>query len=80
MALRPRRSVEEHARLGTEKYHRLIHPLESANEGRVVALDLDSDAFEIADDSATAVKLLRARLPHADVYCRRIGRNPGVRH
>jgi hypothetical protein len=43
---RPRYSAEEHARLGTETYERLVRPqVETGNLGRIVAIDVDTGGF-----------------------------------
>jgi hypothetical protein len=70
----PRYSKEEHARLGTEIYERHIRAqVEADNLGRIVALDVDSGAFAIAEDSLAASRQLRERIPEAQIWCVRIG-------
>jgi hypothetical protein len=51
MAVRqPRYSMEEHARRGTEIYERQVCPhVEAKNHGKIVAIDVDSCEFEVAD-------------------------------
>lgn len=76
----PRYSMEEHARRGTELYDGQIRPqveIEAANHGKIVALDIDSGDFEIADEALTACELLLVRHPDAQIWCVRIG-YPGV--
>ena len=42
----PSYSKDEHARRGTELYEQQIRPqIEAGNEGRIVAIDIDSGAF-----------------------------------
>jgi hypothetical protein len=70
----PRYSKEEHARRGMEMYDRQVRGrVESANQGRIVAIDVDSGDFELADDSLAAARQLLARRPDAQIWCVRIG-------
>ena len=58
-------------------YDRLIRPsLEVANVGRLVAIDVDSEDFEIGDDLLTISDRLRERRPGAQVGAIRIGVGP----
>ena len=79
MAVRqPRYSMEEHARRGTELYERQIRPqVEAGNHGKIVAIDVDSGEFEVADEPLAACERLLARWPDAQIWCVRIG-YPGV--
>jgi hypothetical protein len=77
---RPRYSKEEHARRGTAVYEQSVRPrVEAGNRGRIVALDVDTGAFEVADDTLTASQRLLARSPGAQIWCVRIG-HPAVHH
>jgi hypothetical protein len=75
MALRqPRYSKEEHSRRGTEIYEQQVRPqVEAGNRGKIVAIDVDSEDFEVAEDSLTAANRLLARRPGGQVWCVRIG-------
>ena len=74
----PRYSKEEHARRGTALYEEQVRPqVEAGNSGKVVALDVDTGAFELAEDSLTASQRLLARHPDAQIWCVRIG-HPAV--
>lgn len=74
----PRYSKEEHARRGTEVYEQQVRAqVESGNQGRIVAVDVDSGDFELAEDSLAAASQLLARRPDAQVWCVRIG-SPAV--
>ena len=74
----PRYSKDEHARRGTDLYeHKLRPQVEAGNRGRIVALDVDTGAFEIAEDTLTASQRLLARCPNAQIWCVRIG-HPAV--
>ncbi len=69
-----RYTKEEHTRLGDEVYEQKIRPLvETGNEGKVVAIDVDTGAFEVAEDSLSAAHRLLDRVPEAQVWCVRIG-------
>ncbi len=70
----PRYSKEEHARRGTTIYDEQVRPLvEVGNDGKIVAIDVDSGAFEVADDTLTAADRLLARCPDAQIWFVRIG-------
>ncbi len=71
----PRYSKEEHARRGTALYEQRMRPqVEAGNDGKVVALDVDTGAFKMADDTLTASQRLLARQPAAQIWCVRVGR------
>lgn len=71
---KPRYSKQEHARRGADLYERTVRPqVEAGNLGRVVAIDVDSGAFELGDDTLTASTRLLASHPDAQVWCVRIG-------
>lgn len=70
----PRYSKEEHARRGADWYERAVRPqVEAGNQGRIVALDVDSGAFELADDTLTAADRLMQRVPQAQIWFVRVG-------
>lgn len=70
----PRYSKEEHARRGTELYDQQVRPVvEAGNQGRIVAIDVESGEYELADESLTAASRLVARCPDAQIWCVRIG-------
>ena len=71
---RPRYSKEEHARRGTALYEQQVRPqVEAGNHGKVVALDVDTGAFQVAENTLTASQRLLARHPDAQIWCVRIG-------
>jgi len=71
-------SIEEHASRGTALYELQVRPkVEAGNRGKVVALDVDTGAFEVAADTLTASQRLLARYPDAQIWCVRIG-HPAV--
>ena len=74
----PRYSREEHARLGTEVYERVVRPrVDPAERGKIVALDIESGEYEIGDDSLTTCNRLLGRNPEAQIWCVRVG-HPAV--
>ena len=51
----PRYSKEEFARRGNEIYESQVRSqVEEGNHGRIVAFDIETGAFELADDTITA--------------------------
>jgi hypothetical protein len=51
----PRYSKEEFARRGNEIYEsQVCSQVEEGNQGRIVAIDIETGAFELADDTITA--------------------------
>jgi hypothetical protein len=75
MAVRqPRYSKQEFARRGHEIYDSQVRPqVEEGNRGKIVAIDIETGAFEVADDSLTAAKQLLIRFPDAQILGIRIG-------
>jgi len=75
MAVRqPRYSKEEHARRGAELYEQQIRSqVDAGNDGKIVAIDIESGAFEVAEDTVAASERLLARCPDAQIWCVRIG-------
>ena len=74
-APRPRRPVDEIARLGRELYDRDIRgQVETDRHGAIVAIDVDSGAWAVADGEFAAVDRLRAARPGAvNILCERVG-------
>ena len=84
-ATRPRYSKEEFAQRGDAAYEGEIRPLvEAENEGKFVAIDIETGAYEIDADELAASDRLLARVPDAQIWLRRIGsrcvRRFGRRH
>ena len=75
VAARERRPREETARLGKELYERDIRgQVEADHHGEIVAIDVDSGDWALADDETDAVGRLRAMRPGAvNVLCERVG-------
>ncbi len=65
---------EEIAQRGKEIYYNDILPfIETGNNGRVVAIDVLSGQFELADDAIISSKQLRDRLTDPVIFFMRIG-------
>jgi hypothetical protein len=72
--LQPRYSQEEFARRGQEIYEREIRPqVESSDEGKFVAIDIETGGYEIDSDDYTATERLLARSPDAQIWLVRVG-------
>jgi hypothetical protein len=76
----PRYSKEEFAKRGDEIYESQVRSqVEVNSHGKIVAIDIETGAFEVADELLTASKQLLARLPDAQTWFVRIG-YPAVDH
>ncbi len=74
MKSQPRYSKEEFALRGDGIYEREIRPiLEKGDEGKFVAIDIETRAYEIDEDELVASDHLLARVPTAQIWLRRIG-------
>jgi hypothetical protein len=75
MAVRqPRYSKEEFAQRGDALYESAVRAqVEEGNHGRIVAIDIETGAFELADDTMLAARQLYARVPDAQPWLVRIG-------
>jgi hypothetical protein len=67
-------SKEEFARRGNEIYETQVRPqVEEGNRGKIVAIDIETGAFELAKDTMIASDLLLERYPDAQIWRVRIG-------
>ncbi len=67
-------SKEELARRGLELYESSIkQQVEAGNEGNIVAIDIETGAFEIAKNSLTASDQMLEQYPDAQIWFVRIG-------
>lgn len=75
MIIRQRRySKEELARRGKEIYESQIRQqVEASNLGKIIAIDIDTGAYEIADDTLIASSRLLEQYPDAQTWFIRIG-------
>jgi hypothetical protein len=70
----PRYSKEEFAQRGDEIYEsRVRSQVEEDNRGKIVAIDIETGAFEVADDTMSATRQLYDRVPDAQPWVIRIG-------
>ena len=68
------RTIEEAERLGEQVYERHIRPrVEATHHGKIVAIDVDSGDYAIADTGLAAADALRKRHPALDVWVVRVG-------
>jgi hypothetical protein len=66
---------DELARRGEELYHNVIAPqLPPESKEQFVAIDIETGAYELDDDSFTATMRLLERLPDAQIWGVHIGR------
>jgi hypothetical protein len=75
MAVRqPRYSKEEFAQRGDALYESEVRAqVEEGNHGKIVAIDIETGSFEVADDILPATDRLFDRLPDAQPWIVRIG-------
>lgn len=75
MAVRQRRySKEELAQRGQTFYESSIRQqVEAGNEGKIVAIDIETGAFEVAENVLPATNRLFERYPDAQPWVIRIG-------
>ncbi len=72
--LEPRYSKEDFARRGQAIYERDIRPrIKADDEGKFVAIDIETGAYEMDRDDYTATERLLARFPTAQVWLLRVG-------
>ena len=72
--LQPRYSKEEFAKRGDEIYMRDILPYtEESDEGKFVAIDIETGAYEIDADELTASDRLLSRNPDAQIWLTQVG-------
>lgn len=70
----PRYSKEEFARRGNQIYESQVRSqVEADNHGKIVAIDIETGAFELSQDTITAVERLFKRYPNAQPWVIRIG-------
>jgi hypothetical protein len=81
MAVRqPRYSKEEFAQRGEALYQAEVRSqVEEGNHGKIVAIDIETGSFEVADDLLSASKRLLLRVADPQTWFVRIG-HPAVDH
>lgn len=71
----PRYTKEEFARRGQQIYDQSIRSnAEPGSDGKLVAIDIESGAYEIDGDDFAATERLIARNPDAQIWLMRVGR------
>lgn len=76
---KPTYSIHDVARLGDELYDAEIQPRLSPNDdGKLVAIDVNSGSYVLDTDELSAYRRLRDRFPEAQIWLKRIG-SPYVR-
>lgn len=74
MTLRqPRYSKEEFARMGDRIYAQIRSKLKESDRGKIIAIDIETGAFEIADTPIIATDRLYEKYPDAQPWVIRIG-------
>ncbi|PSB22196.1 hypothetical protein C7B65_02000 [Phormidesmis priestleyi ULC007] len=70
----PRYSKEEFARRGDEIYESQVRSqVETGNHGKIVAIDIETGAFEVAENTIAAIDRLYECYPDAQPWVIRIG-------
>ncbi|MGE3540491.1 MAG: hypothetical protein AB7N91_24005 [Candidatus Tectimicrobiota bacterium] len=78
--LEPRYSKDEFAQRGQRIYTHDIQPhLTAADEGKFVAIDIDTGAYELDWDDYTATERLLSRHPTAQIWLLRVGHRTAYR-
>jgi hypothetical protein len=78
--LGPRYSKEEFARRGRAIYERDIRPhLAAGDEGKFVAIDIETGAYEVDRDDCTATERLLVHYPNAQMWLVRVGQRAAYR-
>ncbi len=78
--LEPRYSKEDFARRGQAIYERDIRPhIKAGDEGKFVAIDIETGAYEMDRDDYTATERLLARSPTAQIWLLRVGHRAAYR-
>ncbi|HVG10741.1 MAG TPA: hypothetical protein VNM67_23760 [Thermoanaerobaculia bacterium] len=73
-SISPRYTPEEFARRGDEIYERDVLPqLADGTEGMMVAIDIETGAFEVDEDELAAAHRLLDRHDDAQIWFRQIG-------
>ncbi len=68
-AIEPRHSLDELARLGSEVYERQVRPaMRPEDNGKFVAIDVETGDYEMDEDDYAAVARLRSRKPAVEIW------------
>ncbi len=75
-----RSSREEFARLGQEIYERLVRSsLQPGDDGKFVAIDIESGTYEMDRDDYAATERLLTRQPDAQIWLVQVGQPAAYR-
>jgi hypothetical protein len=78
--LQPRYSKDEFARRGQDLYEREVRPyLTADDDGKFVALDIETAAYELDRDDYKATERLLVRRPDAQIWLVRVGQPAAYR-
>ncbi|ACK70897.1 conserved hypothetical protein [Gloeothece citriformis PCC 7424] len=70
----PRYSKEEFSKRGQQIYETQVRSqVEEGNRGKIVAIDIETGAFEVSDTAIAATDKLYERYPNAQPWVIRIG-------
>ena len=73
-SLKRRHSKDEFAQRGEKIYEgNVLANLKRTDDGKFVAIDIDTSEYEIDADELAACDRLRARLPEAQIWIVRVG-------
>ena len=73
-AKQPRYSKEEFARRGDRIYETLIYPkIKPEDNGKIVAIDIETEDFEMDANEIAACDRLEKRHPDAQIWMLRVG-------
>ena len=76
----PKLEMIEIARRGDEIFERVVQPrLRSEDGGKFVAIDIDSESYEIDADDYSAMVRLRDRLENPEIWLCRAGEKAAYR-
>lgn len=76
----PRHSEVEFARRGQEIYDRVVRPsLRPEDDGKFVAIDIESGEYEMDADNYAAVSRLWGRIPDPQPWLMRVGERAAYR-
>ena len=79
-ALKPRYSPTEFAKRGRTFYDQKVHPhVTEADEGKFVAIDIETGVYEIDSDDYTATERLLRRQPTTQIWLGRVGQRTAYR-
>ena len=73
-ATKPKLGKEEFARRGDAIFEQSIRPLlKRVDQNQFVVIDIESGSYEVDADECVASDRLRARIPNAQIWLRRVG-------